>query len=85
MLATAMELPASNATEVMTMQYRFNLKNSVGVSLSEDQKNRLGQYKLRSFGGRVPPMSTIPAPTRSTTRSGPTVVRRMLTVTRLPG
>lgn len=54
-LATALELPASNATEVVTMQYRFNLKSSIGVSLSDDQKDRLGRYRLRSFGGRVRP------------------------------
>jgi hypothetical protein len=54
-VATATELPASNATEVMTEQYRFNLKNTVGVSLSEDQKSRLGQYKIRKFGGSIRP------------------------------
>jgi hypothetical protein len=54
-LATAMELPASNATEVVTTQYRFNLKPNVGITLSDDQKDRLGRYRLRSFGGRVRP------------------------------
>jgi hypothetical protein len=54
-MATAMELPASNATEVMTMQYRFNLKDSVGISLSKDQKDRLNDYRLISFGGLVRP------------------------------
>jgi len=54
-LATAMELPASNASEVMTEQYRFNLNPSIGVSLSDKQKERLGKYRLRSFGGLVRP------------------------------
>lgn len=54
-LATALELPASNATEVVTTQYRFNLKPNIGISLSDDQKDRLGRYRLRSFGGRVRP------------------------------
>jgi hypothetical protein len=54
-VATAMELPASNATEVMTEQYRFNLKTAVGVALSEDQKTRLGQYRIRKFGGLTRP------------------------------
>jgi hypothetical protein len=54
-LATSMELPASNATLVETVQYRFNLKDSVGVALSPQQKERLGRYRLRSFGGLVRP------------------------------
>lgn len=54
-LATALELPASNASEVMTEHYRFNLKSTVGVSLSDDQKNRLGKYRVRRFGGLVRP------------------------------
>lgn len=53
MLATSMELPASNADDVETVQYKFKLKSSVGVALSDQQKERLGPYRLRSFGGRV--------------------------------
>jgi len=55
LVATATELPASNATEVMTEHYRYNLKPTVGISLSEDQKYRLGHYKIRKFGGLVRP------------------------------
>lgn len=51
-LATALELPASNASEVMTMQYRFNLNPDIGVALSDKQKARLGNYKITSFGGQ---------------------------------
>jgi hypothetical protein len=54
-VATALELPASNATEIATMQYRANIKESVGVSLSDDQKNRLMPYKIQKFGGRSTP------------------------------
>lgn len=50
-LATSMELPASNASEVETMQYKFKLNPAIGVSLSEDQKYRLRPYKITSFGG----------------------------------
>lgn len=49
-MATAMELPASNASEVMTMQYRFNLNPDIGVALSDTQRRRLGHYKITSFG-----------------------------------
>jgi hypothetical protein len=49
-LATAMEVPASNATHIQTMQYTFQLNPAVGVTLSPDQKNRLGRYKITSFG-----------------------------------
>jgi hypothetical protein len=52
-LATAMELPASNADDVETVQYKYKLKSSVGIALSDQQKERLGPYRLRSFGGRT--------------------------------
>jgi hypothetical protein len=54
-VATAMELPASNATRFATMQYNFELNPDIGVALSETQKTRLGRYRLRSFGGLVRP------------------------------
>lgn len=54
-LATALELPASNANEIKTMQYEFHLNPNIGVSLSDIQKERLGSYRLRSFGGLVRP------------------------------
>lgn len=54
-LATSMELPASNADDVETVQYKFKLKSSVGVALSQQQQERLGRYRLRSFGGLVRP------------------------------
>lgn len=50
LMSTAMELPASNADEVMTMEYRLNLKPNTGVSLSEDQKRRLSKYRIFRFG-----------------------------------
>jgi hypothetical protein len=51
-LATAMELPASNADRFQTMQYSFTLNPAVGVALSENQKNRLGPYRVLKFGGQ---------------------------------
>ena len=54
-MSTAMELPASNASEVMTMQYRFNLRPDMGVALSPQQKVRLGRYVVRNFGGLTRP------------------------------
>lgn len=64
-MATAMELPASNATTLQTMQYNITLNSSpngdggtavmAGVSLSRSQKERLGQYRLYKFGGLVRP------------------------------
>jgi hypothetical protein len=49
-LATAMELPASNASRVQTMQYSFTLNPDIGVALSDTQKNRLGRYRVLKFG-----------------------------------
>lgn len=54
-MATAMELPASNANQIKTMQYEFHLNPNIGISLSDIQKERLGPYRLRSFGGLVRP------------------------------
>lgn len=49
-MATAMELPASNASQVQTMQYSFHLNPNIGVALSDSQKDRLSTYRLTSFG-----------------------------------
>ena len=54
-VATAMELPASNATEFTTTQYAMKLNSDIGVMLSKDQKERLNGYKVNKFGGRVQP------------------------------
>jgi hypothetical protein len=51
-MATAMELPASNASRVQTMQYNFDLNPDIGVALSNTQKNRLGKYRIVKFGGQ---------------------------------
>lgn len=50
-MATAMELPASNAARVQTMQYNFELNPDIGVALSDKQKARLTPYKITKFGG----------------------------------
>lgn len=55
MMTTSIELPASNAIEIEATQYRFKLNESIGVALSDNQKDRLGAYRLRSFGGQVRP------------------------------
>lgn len=55
LMSTAMELPASNATEVTTEHYRYALNKSIGMTLSQDQMMRLGPYRLRNFGGMVRP------------------------------
>jgi hypothetical protein len=49
-MATAMELPASNASRVQTMQYSFELNPDIGIALSETQKARLGKYRVLKFG-----------------------------------
>lgn len=49
-MATAMELPASNADRVQTMQYSFELRKDTGIALSPEQKVRLGHYKITKFG-----------------------------------
>jgi hypothetical protein len=50
MAARAMELPASNATQFSTMDYSMSLNRSIGISLTDDQKNRISRYKLINFG-----------------------------------
>lgn len=54
-MSTAMELPASNANQLTTMQYNFHLNSNIGVALSEEQKNRLSGYVMRKFGGSTRP------------------------------
>jgi hypothetical protein len=49
-MATAMELPASNAKRLQTMQYNFDLNPDIGVALSDKQKVRLGKYRILKFG-----------------------------------
>lgn len=51
-MATAMELPASNADRVQSMQYSFELRPDTGIALSDRQKHRLGHYRIPKFGGR---------------------------------
>lgn len=48
--STAMELPASNATQIQTMQYSFHLRREIGMELSEGQRQRLGRYRIPKFG-----------------------------------
>lgn len=50
MTARAMELPASNATNFSTMDYSMQLNRAIGISLTDDQKNRISRYKLINFG-----------------------------------
>jgi hypothetical protein len=54
-MATAMELPASNLDRVQTMQYSGQIVPDVGIALSGQQKDRLSSYRLRGFGGRLRP------------------------------
>ena len=54
-MATAMELPASNADRIQTMQYNLELRPDTGIALSDKQKTRLGRYKITKFGGLVRP------------------------------
>lgn len=53
-MTTAMELPASNASRVQTMQYSFQLNPDIGIALSDNQKRRLGNYKVQNFGAPQP-------------------------------
>jgi hypothetical protein len=50
LVATAMELPASNASRLQTMQYSFELNPDIGVTLSEIQRDRLSSYRIQKFG-----------------------------------
>lgn len=50
MVSRAMELPASNATQFSTMDYSMSLNRAIGISLTEDQKNRISRYKRINFG-----------------------------------
>lgn len=50
LVATAMELPASNAVRFQSTQYEMELVPNIGVDLSKEQKSRLGQYRIQKFG-----------------------------------
>jgi len=53
LVSTAMELPASNATEIRTAQYNLKLRREIGMELTGAHRNRLGRYRIPRFGAQL--------------------------------